>query len=132
MFANLTFLHAFECAFSASWSHLGPSWRHLGAILERFGAILAFLEASWGVLEALGASWGCLGRSWGRLGEVFGRLGRSWVRLEWLFMLPGGPWGDFCRFKLNKVQSAGLKNRSGATPVMVSELSQSATWEGEG
>ena len=34
MFANLTFLHAFECAFSASWSHLGPSWSRLEAILE--------------------------------------------------------------------------------------------------
>ena len=36
------------------------------------------------------------------------------------------------RFKLNKVQLGGFKNRSGATPVVVSELSQSATWEGGG
>ena len=64
------------------------SWGHLGAIWGRLGASCGHLGPFWGVL--------------GHLGGVFGGLGRSWVRLGRLLGHLGGPWVDFCRFKLNR------------------------------
>ena len=59
------------------------------------------------------------------LGTVLGDLEWSWSRLGWSWVALG-------RFKLNKPRESRGQNRSGATPVVVSELFQSATWEGEG
>ena len=42
------------------------------------------------------SSWRVLGGILGGLGGLLGRLGRLLGHL-------GGPWVDFCRFKLNKV-----------------------------
>ena len=57
------------------------------------------------------------------LGTVLGDLEWFWSRLGWSWVALG-------RFKLNKARELRGQNRSGATPADVSELFQSATWEG--
>ena len=83
------------------------------------------------VLGDLGAILGGLGavfgRSWAVLGGLGALLGRSWGAL-------GGPWSDFGRSKIDQKivpkidpkssRIATEKKRSGATPVVVSELDQ--------
>ena len=74
------------------------------------------------VLGGLGA---VFGRSWEVLGGLGALLGRSWGAL-------GGSWGDFGRSKIDQKivpkidpkssRIATEKKRSGATPVVVSEL----------
>ena len=84
----------------------------LGVVLGDLGAILGGLGA-------------VFGRSWAVLGGLGALLGRSWGAL-------GGSWGDFGRSKIDQKivpkidpkssRIATEKKRSGATPVVVSEL----------
>ena len=84
------------------------------------------LGRSWG---GLGRSWGDLGWSWGGLWGVLGRLGAV---LGCPGRLLGGSWGALGRSKIDQKIDPKLdaktgriateKNRSGTTPVVVSEL----------
>ena len=110
-----------------SWVDLGWCWGGLWGVLGRLGAVLGSLEVALGdpgvVLGGLGADFG---RSWAVLGGLGELLGRSWGAL-------GGSWGDFGRSKIDpkivpKIDPKSSRirdgqNRSGATPVVVSEAS---------
>ena len=80
----------------------------------------------------MGWSWEASGALWAAPGVSWDAPGAPW----------GAPWASVGRSKIDPKIDPKLdpktsriateKNRSGATPVVVSELSQSATWEGEG
>ena len=84
-----------------------------------------------------GQSWGGLGRSWDDLGWSWGGL---WGVLGRLGAVLGGSWGLLGRSKIDQKidpkidpkssRIATEKNRSGATPVVVSELDK-AHWKSD-
>ena len=114
---------------------LGPSWVALGRSCVVFANFLVVLGLSW---LLLGRSWPLLGLSWGSLGRTWAALGRSWDSLGPLlgvscasWVPPGAPWCALGRSKMrqkidpktapksNRIRIG--QNRSGATPVDVSE-----------
>ena len=104
-------------------------------ILSSIGWPLAVLGWSWRIFGAPGAVLAGPGPVLGCLGVLFGP---SWALLGWSWEAPGavlgGSWGDFGRSKIDQKivpkidpkssRIATEKNRSGATPVDVSELDQ--------
>ena len=105
-----------KCSTPPTGTLLGPLW---GSVGRRLGHLGAILERS-----CLGRPWGDLGWSWGGLWEVLGRLGE----------VLGGSWGPLGRSKIDQKSDPKIdpkssririgQKRSGATPVMVSEVSE--------
>ena len=105
----------------------------LGRSLGLLGLSLASLEAPWGALET---SWTCLGPVLGHLGALLGPLGALLDPLGALLGRSGGllgrSWGLLEGSKIDQKidpkidpkssRIATEKKRSGATPVVVSEL----------
>ena len=81
------------------------SWECVGSIFGRFGV-------SWGVL---GKVLGTLGRLLGHLGGVFGDVGRPWGH-------HGSHEAVLDALRPNCPGARAAQNRSGPTPVVVSEL----------
>ena len=106
---------------------------HQNPVLEALGVVLmcswTILGRSWAVLElldvVLGLSWAVLGRSWAVLEPLGAPLGHSWAVL-------GHSWSLLDRSKIDQKVDPKIdpkssrirdgQNRSGATPVDVSEL----------
>ena len=114
-----------------SWGGLGRSWGDLGWSWGGLWAIMGGLGRSWGALGAI------LGRSWGLLGRLWEVQNRSKNRSENRSEIEPDPdrpkslWSYACsgfseihpKMDPKSIQIEKIENRSGATPVMVSEVS---------
>ena len=98
--------------FGVSWGCLGGSWGGLGVVLGDLGAILGGLGAafgrSWAVLGGLGALWDDLRALLGALGRLWEVQNRSKIDSK---IDP----------KSSRIRIG--QTRSGATPVVVSDVS---------